>query len=175
MVAVTHYKGNAGDGSFEFPNPPRAPAGFWTYNPLINCYIAANDCFGIFWRYTYMRGGVKLREVTDGTSNTILIGEASPEDGNSPAWSSDGVWAVTGVELNWDWQTSGDCLGAGGVPSPGAARCWPQIRGFRGYHPGGVAFAFVDGSVKFLSNSINHLTYRALSTKSSDDVINESL
>jgi len=175
MVAVTHYKGNAGDGSFEFPTPPRAPAGFWTYNPAINCYISSEDCFGIFWRYTYYRRGVKLKEITDGTSNTLMIGESSPEDGNSPAWSSDGDWAVTGVELNWDWKTSGDCLGTTGAPSPGAARCWPQVRGFRGYHVGGVYFAFVDGSTRFLSNNISHATYRALSTKNSDDLITETL
>jgi prepilin-type N-terminal cleavage/methylation domain-containing protein len=174
-VAVTHYKGNAGDGSFEFPSPPRAPSGFWTYSPYIPCYISADDCFGVFWRYTYYRNGVKLKEITDGTSNTLLIGESSPEDGNSPAWSSDGDWAVTGVELNWDWKTSGDCLTAAGETNPGLSRCWPQIRGFRGYHIGGVYFALADGSARFLSNNINHRMYRTLSTKNSDDFISESL
>jgi prepilin-type N-terminal cleavage/methylation domain-containing protein len=94
QVAVTHYKGNAGDGAFEYVLPAW-PAGFYTYNPVVHCYIGT-DCFGIFWRYTYYRGGVKLKEITDGASNTLLVGEASPDDGNSPAWSSDGDWAVTG-------------------------------------------------------------------------------
>jgi prepilin-type processing-associated H-X9-DG protein len=171
-VAVTHYKGNAGDGAFEFSQ--REPAGFWTYNPMINCYISATDCFGIFWRYTYYRNGVKLKEVTDGTSNTLLLGEASSEDGNSAAWSSDGDWAITGLELNWDWRSSANCIDSSGNPSPGANDCWKQMRGFRGYHPGGVNFAMVDGSVRFLADSINHLTYRALSTKSSGEVISDS-
>jgi prepilin-type N-terminal cleavage/methylation domain-containing protein/prepilin-type processing-associated H-X9-DG protein len=173
-VAVTHYKGNAGDGAFEFASQ-RQPAGFWTYNPLINCYISGVDCFGIFWRYTYYRGGVKLKEITDGTSNTLFVGETSPEDGNSPAWSSDGDWAITGVEINWDWKSSADCMDSSGNPNPGAANCWSQMRGFRGYHPGGNSFAFVDGSVKFLSNNISHQTFRALSTKASGDLITESL
>ncbi len=120
-VAVTHYKGNAGDGNFEY-TAPEWPRGFYTYYPTIPCYIGP-ECFGIFWRYTYVRNGVKLKEITDGTSNTILMGEASPEDGNSPAWSSDGDWAITGVPLNWDWRTSGHCLDNQGQPSLGKSDC----------------------------------------------------
>jgi prepilin-type N-terminal cleavage/methylation domain-containing protein/prepilin-type processing-associated H-X9-DG protein len=169
LVAVTHYKGNAGDGSFE-PASPQSPAGFWTYNPANNCYMGV-DCFGIFWRTSYHRGGVKLREVSDGTSNTLLMGEASPEDGNSPAWSSDGDWAIAGVQLTWDFRTAGECLGADGSPNPGLRTCWPLIRGFRSRHVGGVNFAFVDGSVRFLLDSINHATYRAMATRASDEVV----
>jgi prepilin-type N-terminal cleavage/methylation domain-containing protein/prepilin-type processing-associated H-X9-DG protein len=168
MVAVTHYKGNAGDGAFE-PEPPESPAGFWTYNPLVRCYNRT-DCYGIFWRTTYWRGGVKIKEISDGTSNTFLLGEASPEDGNSPAWSSDGDWAITGVQLNWDWQSKGLCLGPEG-PSPGLRSCWPLMRGFRGKHPGGVNFAFADGNVRFISESIEHVTYRALSTRAGEEVV----
>jgi prepilin-type N-terminal cleavage/methylation domain-containing protein/prepilin-type processing-associated H-X9-DG protein len=172
-VAVKHYKGNSGDGAFE-PQPAESPVGFWTYNPLINCYNSGVDCFGIFWRYTYYRGGVKLKEITDGTSNTLLIGESSPEDGNSPAWSSDGDWGIAGVQLNWDWETKGACLDSSGKPTPWLRTCWPLMRGFRSKHPGGVTFAFVDGNVRFLSDSIEHKTYRALSTKSSGEVITET-
>jgi len=171
-VAVTHYKGNAGDGAFE-PSPPETPLGFWTYNPLANCYNRT-DCYGIFWRTTYYRGGVKLKEITDGTSSTLLIGEASPEDGNSPAWSSDGDWAIAGVQLNWDWRSKGACLDGSGATNTGLRSCWPLMRGFRGKHPGGVQFAFVDGNVRFISDSIEHLTYRALSTRSGSEVVSES-
>jgi prepilin-type processing-associated H-X9-DG protein len=183
LVAVTCYKGNAGDGPFqEVVAPHNNPPNFWTHNPMsqgvsggqdkVICYIAANDCFGIFWRYTYHRHGVKLREVTDGTSQTFLIGEASPEDGNSPAWSSDGDWAVTAVQLNWDWRSAGNCLDGSGNVNFNQSQCWSQMRGFRSYHPGGVNFAYADGSVSFISDSINHLTFRALSTKAWDEVIN---
>ena len=40
---------------------PRNRQGLYTYNPLFQCYTG-NDCVGMFWRTTYIRGGVKLRE-----------------------------------------------------------------------------------------------------------------
>jgi prepilin-type processing-associated H-X9-DG protein len=172
-VAITCYKGNSGDGDFEFPpgSTPTQPPGFWTYNPLVRCYIAPN-CFGIFWRYTYFKGGVKLREITDGTSHTLMLGEASPEDGNSPAWSSDGDWAVAGIQINFPWMTDAGCLDPSSGVNPGKSTCWPLMRGFRGYHPGGVIFALADGSVRFIADSIEHKTvFRALATKSSGEVI----
>jgi prepilin-type N-terminal cleavage/methylation domain-containing protein/prepilin-type processing-associated H-X9-DG protein len=167
-VAVTHYKGNAGDGAFE-PMPAETPAGFWTYSPLQNCYNRT-ECYGIFWRTTYYRGGVKLREISDGTSNTLLVGESSSEDGNSPAWSSDGDWAITGVQLNWDWRTKGACLNASGNVNTGQRSCWPLMRGFRSYHVGGVNFAYADGNVRYLADSIEHLIYRQMSTKNGGEV-----
>jgi prepilin-type N-terminal cleavage/methylation domain-containing protein/prepilin-type processing-associated H-X9-DG protein len=169
VVAVTCYKGNSGDGDFEYDTgfAMTQPPGFWTYDPRVPCYNGTN-CFGMFWRTTYWRGGVKLKEVLDGTSQTLMIGEASPEDGNSPAWSSDGDWAIAGVQLNWDYAASGACPPGGAVPKS----CWSQQRGFRGYHPGGVMFAMVDGSVRFISDNVEHKTvFRALATKGGGEVI----
>jgi prepilin-type N-terminal cleavage/methylation domain-containing protein/prepilin-type processing-associated H-X9-DG protein len=163
-VATTCYKGSAGDAGFE-PQPPHREL---IWHSGITAYQTVNNP-GIFWRYSYLHGGVKIKEITDGTSNTFVIGEASPEDGNSPAWSSDGDWATTGVQLNWDWRSSGACLEGTGNTNPGLPTCWPNMRGFRSKHPGGANFAFCDGSVEFISDDVEHLTYRALSTKAGEE------
>jgi len=178
MVAVTCYKGNAGDTAYDKSDnlPPFSlPVGYWSGGPeftgssppfTMDCHYA-RDCFGILWRYTYARGGVKIKEITDGTTHTFLVGEASPVDGNSAAWSSEGDWAVTGIQINWDWRSFPPCA-VGGVPS-----CYWDMRGFRSAHPGGVQFAFADGSVRFILDNIDHPIYRALSTRKKGDATGE--
>jgi prepilin-type N-terminal cleavage/methylation domain-containing protein/prepilin-type processing-associated H-X9-DG protein len=166
MVAVTCYKGSAGDTAFVNSDdvPPfNTPIGYWSGGPeytwtgkKMDCHYGT-DCFGIFWRYTYHRGGIKIKEITDGTSKTFLIGEASPVDGNSAAWSSDDDWATAGIGINFDWEHYAACVPAGA--------CWWNMRGFRSSHPGGVHFAFADGSVRFIPDNIDHPIFRALSTR----------
>lgn len=167
LVATTSYKGNAGDGVFE--NEPQ-PLEDWSYAPRFSCYTG-DDCVGVFWRSTYIRGGVKMSSITDGTSKTYLIGETSPVDTNSAAWSSDGDWAITSVQLNFDYENDNACVDAGGVPNPG--QCWGLMRGFRSFHPGGVNFAYCDGSVQFVQENISHAVYRANSTRQGGEVIAE--
>jgi prepilin-type processing-associated H-X9-DG protein len=43
--------------------------------------------------------------------------------------------------------------------------------GFRSFHADGANFAFTDGSVKFIKNSINLTTYRALGTRNLGEII----
>ena len=170
LVAVTCYKGNAGDTAFVNSDdvPPfNTPLGYWSGGPeyvwsgkKMDCHYGTN-CFGIFWRYSYHRGGVKLKEITDGTSKTFLIGEVSPVDGNSAAWSSDDDWATAGIGINFDWERYAACIPSGA--------CWWNMRGFRSDHPGGVQFAFADGSVRLIPDNINHPVYRALSTRKKGD------
>jgi prepilin-type N-terminal cleavage/methylation domain-containing protein/prepilin-type processing-associated H-X9-DG protein len=174
MVATTCYKGNAGDGAFEDSDdiPPfNTPPGYWSGSPKFpksSCYNSVEG-FGVLWRYSYFRRGVKLREVTDGASKTLLIGETSPVDLFSAAFSADGDWATAGVQLNFDWASWEGCQDGSGNPNAGL--CWSLMRGFRSKHPGGVQFAFVDGSVHFLSAGISHPTYRALSTRARGEIV----
>ncbi|MCC6508790.1 MAG: DUF1559 domain-containing protein, partial [Pirellulaceae bacterium] len=47
-----------------------------------------------------------------------------------------------------------------------AARCtWNSEVGFKSLHPGGAQFVFGDGSVQFLTQSIDMITYNRLGAK----------
>ena len=48
-----------------------------------------------------------------------------------------------------------------------------RVRGFYSFHPGGSVFAFADGTVKFVSGTIDIRTYRHLSTKAGEEVIGD--
>jgi len=66
----------------------------------------------------------------------------------------------------------GQLAAASSTPTGSAYQCtnWGQIA-FRSLHPGGVNFAKADGSVMFIKNSVNLLTYRALGTRAGGEVI----
>jgi prepilin-type processing-associated H-X9-DG protein len=41
----------------------------------------------------------------------------------------------------------------------------------RSFHPGGVSVGMCDGSVRFIKNSVNQLSYMALSTTQGGEVL----
>ena len=62
-------------------------------------------------------------------------------------------------------------LGSGSSACP---LCAPEASNFvnaNSNHPGGCNFAFVDGSVRFIKNSVNMLTYESLGTRAGGEVI----
>ena len=44
-----------------------------------------------------------------------------------------------------------------------------EARGFKSMHPGGVQFAMADGSVHFISETIDHSEYRSMCTRNESD------
>jgi prepilin-type processing-associated H-X9-DG protein len=86
-------------------------------------------------------GMVRMAEISDGTSNTILLAEASGRPG--VAWSS-----------------------------PEALLSLRQFfGGWRGLHPGGSHACMADGSVHFLSDTMDLRTLGRLATRAGGEVI----
>ena len=48
-----------------------------------------------------------------------------------------------------------------------------RVRGFYSYHPGGANFGLSDGSVRFISETIDPRTYRSLSTINGGEIVGQ--
>ncbi len=125
-----------------------------------------------------------IRDATDGTSNTFLLGENSPNMNGALAWTNgDATYASTVIPLNWktnlkDGQrdTNGDLCDASTsvLGARNHQHCWRNQTynyGFKSWHPGGANFAMGDGSVKFIKQTIGARIYNSLATIKGGEVL----
>jgi type II secretory pathway pseudopilin PulG len=104
-----------------------------------------------------------MASITDGTTNTFLIGETDFTPRGVPSTTYGGVWAFGYIGYAWgttfhpfnkhDHPTS---------PTPYGA--------FRSQHIGGASFALVDGSVRFVREGIDNDVYQAFGTRAGGEV-----
>lgn len=119
-----------------------------------------------------------IRHILDGTSNTLMVGETTKwhVNGAAFAWAYR-THAMVGIDPgesepginHWHlphqhptWQSPPY------VPIVGRIRTWWAAAG--SLHPGGAHFCCADGSVHFLSESIDALVIEALCTKSGGEI-----
>jgi len=106
---------------------------------------------------------LRFADVLDGTSNTIMIGEALAGKDYQNAWCHmDNAIATCAYPPN--------------AKNPATGKDYPPDQWWNRYaftsnHPGGCQFAMMDGSVRFIINSIDLATFRALSTRRLGEVI----
>jgi prepilin-type processing-associated H-X9-DG protein len=127
-------------------------------------------------RGMFCRGGalIRLLDVTDGTSNTILLGEILPEFSEFQRYTTYGWVGGNDVSQGQTIQPINhriDRVPAGTPYTSSCARCadpihclwnWHVTWGFKSNHTGGVNFAFADGSVHYVSEAIDNRTYQYL-------------
>jgi prepilin-type processing-associated H-X9-DG protein len=56
------------------------------------------------------------------------------------------------------------------MPKPAMPWEWSKVLSFRSRHSGGVNFCLADGSVRFLSDTVDHNQFRATCTKAGGEV-----
>ncbi len=154
-VALTDYKGVAGDPQLGANENVQLPAGFEGSIPDTHRWTTCN---GIFFRQSWLKP-VKLRRVRDGTSKTIMIGEDVPKfNHHSAAYYTNGTWSSCHIPPNYK-------------PNPPEPTEWWKSQSFRSNHGGGVMFAAVDGSVAFVSSDVDKAVYRAAATIAGREVV----
>jgi len=117
----------------------------------------------------------KIQNITDGLSKTFAVGETI--SGHLP--TSSNIWS-NGNRGN-SLRTTANPLNTpisidqgGGLMLNSGTPTGSTNTSFASRHPGGANFAFGDGHVTYISDSINFDAYRWLSTRAGDETINEA-
>jgi prepilin-type N-terminal cleavage/methylation domain-containing protein/prepilin-type processing-associated H-X9-DG protein len=126
------------------------------------------------------RYDLPLAHITDGTTNTFLIGENSynlpglkfdtvpgPKWGDQ-AWA-EGYWALSWGNIRWNLYRDLKVALYNRTDRPQEG-----LRVFKSDHRGGAQFVFLDGSVRFIPEEIDYTVLRALVTRAGEEV-NHSL
>jgi prepilin-type N-terminal cleavage/methylation domain-containing protein/prepilin-type processing-associated H-X9-DG protein len=164
-VAVCSYVGALGGGK---NNPPDPNYACYEYQPFN----------GMFHR----NHAIRILEITDGTSNTVGVGER-----NSGFVESGWPGLVPGAEIIYNWSARPQPYN----PNLPPCQNWrPSITAvvvhsrqytlnapngspasFHSAHTGGGNFLFMDGSSRFISNSIQLSVMRALCTRNGGEPV----
>ena len=152
------------------PNPGDAPESVDEGDKLFS--VAKSNYIGMFGTFEledapfngdgvfFGNSRTKFRDIRDGLSNTLMVGERDSRLGGS-VWhgfiadASEPAARVVGV--------------ADHAPNhPGG-----HFEDFRSLHPGGVNFLRADGSVRMYSETIDEEVYRAMATVAGGEVFSE--
>lgn len=162
--AISNYVGSAGASATH----PYAGVGCGVcLDSQANCQCTDQGTVG-GWHYaSAISGGgsgifslratnVSMKDVNDGTSNTLLVGELKVTPNSWHQWMD--PWSL-GSTVN-------------GINAPGYNNAYHR-QTYSSYHVGGVHFLLVDGSVRFVSDNVDLRTLGNLGTKSGAEVVGE--
>jgi prepilin-type processing-associated H-X9-DG protein len=128
----------------------------------------ADDADGIFYHNSH----ISTRDIIDGTSSTVLVGERSRNVADA-AWIGAIGLPVGRICTKPNWPKRGcesTCMLILGRPtSINGKGTGPD--GFWSLHPGGCNFLFGDGGVRFLKETIAPQVLTSLSNRAGNEII----
>jgi prepilin-type N-terminal cleavage/methylation domain-containing protein len=157
---LNHTADNDGDGLPDWP-----PSGnvFGPGSGLNPSYPARHPTRGVINRFGW---AAKFKQIPDGLSNTFAVGECI------------GAWCLTQNFGTQSFSTTAQPINhmnehfqsVQNWPT-NANPQWADSIAFRSLHPGGAHFIMCDASVHFLSENIDHSSYRAMATREAEDIV----
>jgi prepilin-type N-terminal cleavage/methylation domain-containing protein/prepilin-type processing-associated H-X9-DG protein len=123
--------------------------------------IVRENSVGMFGRFPI---GFKFKEVTDGLSHTIMVGETLPSHSmHAASFNENYPLAPTNIPLN--------TMEGKGAPQTHAGQLYYRTQGFKSLHSGGANFAMGDGSVRLFNEFIDYKLYNALGSRAGKEVV----
>ncbi|MES2792908.1 MAG: DUF1559 domain-containing protein [Planctomycetota bacterium] len=125
----------------------------------------------------YPHSNIRMADITDGTSNTIFLGESS----SSRGWTL-GVKSGWGGIQPWTWgtyyypgETRRLIIDSKNISFPiNFTGSFPEnSTPYTSAHVGGAHFLLADGAVRFISENISMLTLKQLGTRAGGEVVGE--
>jgi prepilin-type N-terminal cleavage/methylation domain-containing protein len=181
MWAQASYTGSI--GSQRTPSSTASCSPFNVYAETLPApgnvdYGRSHNKLRISGMFCYHGVFLNIRDVTDGTSNTIMVGEVRPDcHSHAPYgwWFSNAMGdahASTVCPIN-EFNT---CTMAPKKVSNAACTGLAEYNyswGFKSFHTGGVHFLLGDGTVRFISQNIDHTNYQRLGGRGDGQTIGE--
>lgn len=152
---------------------PSDPNAGKTYYSASISFIAVGSYLGVMGKTStdgtgllFSNSHTSFRDVTDGTSNTFAMGERGIPNDLYWGFFVCGFGNVDGKGDGDNVLTTKFGLGPGKPDGAHNLHFWT-------YHVGGAHFQMADGSVRFVSNSINFSTFQNLSTIGGREIVGE--
>jgi prepilin-type N-terminal cleavage/methylation domain-containing protein len=158
-------------GTFTDPANPTGTLAIWS-SP------SSNGAFGYGnQNFTGTQNSRTLLMITDGTSNTFLVGEKHVPMG----WLGRAEYGDLAIYNGLDSHFASRCVGPGNLlalgphdetpATPGGPTSGPNARKFGSWHTGVTGFVFADGSVHYVRSSIDYTTLERLARRDDGEVV----
>jgi prepilin-type N-terminal cleavage/methylation domain-containing protein len=135
----------------------------------------------------FLNSSIRYRDITDGSSNTIFVGEhndfdplgwasgtrATLRNGGSMTGGGGGLKPGAGAGFQPAFGAGGPVPGqvvGGNAPAEGGDAAVLEVGGFGSPHMGGAHFVLGDGSVRFISQNINPATFQNLANRNDGEL-----